>query len=138
MCTTLYRNPIQVSNFSGSFDQLFLSFFYAIFTQDAPLLFLYMGQRSHEQKPKSRGPAFGCVYTYPDKIWISGYPDVTDPDIFGAFTHVGSKRFRRLLHGCTQDPSLAQSASSYSVTCSPITSLQEQQLAELRNTTHQP
>ena len=43
-----------------------------------------------------------------------------------------------LLHGCTQDLSLAQSASSYSVTCSPITSLQEQQLAELRNTTYQP
>ena len=27
----------------------------------------------------------GCVYTYPD-IRISGYPDVRDPDIFGAFT----------------------------------------------------
>ena len=37
----------------------------------------------------------GCVYTYPD-IRISGYPDVKDPDIFGAFTRVGSKRFRRL------------------------------------------
>ena len=35
------------------------------------------------------------VYTYPD-IRISGYPDVRDPDIFGAFTRVGSKRFRRL------------------------------------------
>ena len=46
--------------------------------------------------------------------------------------------FETLLHDCTQDPSLAQSASSYSVTCSPITSLQEQQLAELRNTTYQP
>ena len=48
------------------------------------------------------------------------------------------KQQEELLHGCTQDPSLAQSASSYSVTCSPITSLQEQQLAELRNTTYQP
>ena len=27
---------------------------------------------------------------------ISGYPDVRDPDIFGAFTRVGAKRFRRL------------------------------------------
>ena len=37
-------------------------------------------------------------YTYPD-IRISGYPDVRDPDIFGAFsrfTRVGSKRFWRL------------------------------------------
>ena len=37
----------------------------------------------------------GCVYTYPD-IRISGYPGVKDPDILGAFTRVGSKRFRRL------------------------------------------
>ena len=37
----------------------------------------------------------GCVYTYPD-IRISGYPDVKDPDFFGAFTRVGSKCFRRL------------------------------------------
>ena len=37
----------------------------------------------------------GCVYTYPD-IRISGYLDVKDPDIFGAFTRIGSKRFRRL------------------------------------------
>ena len=41
------------------------------------------------------GSHLGCVYTYPD-IRISGYPDVRDPDIFGAFTRVGSKRFRRL------------------------------------------
>ena len=24
LCTTLYRNPMQVSNFGGTFDQLFL------------------------------------------------------------------------------------------------------------------
>ena len=35
------------------------------------------------------------MHPYPD-IRISGYPDVRDPDIFGAFTRVGSKRFRRL------------------------------------------
>ena len=38
LCTTLYRNPIQASNFGGTFDQLFLWIFYAIFTQDASLL----------------------------------------------------------------------------------------------------
>ena len=27
LCTNLYRNPIQASNFGGSFDQLFLEFF---------------------------------------------------------------------------------------------------------------
>ena len=46
-------------------------------------------------KVKGKGNYLGCVYTYPD-IRISGYPDVRDPDIFGAFTRVGSKRFRRL------------------------------------------
>ena len=41
------------------------------------------------------GRLSGCVYTYPD-IRISGYPDVKDPDFFGAFTRVELKRFRRL------------------------------------------
>ena len=41
LCTTLYRNPIQANNSGGSFDQLSVEFFYALFTQDAPLLFLY-------------------------------------------------------------------------------------------------
>ena len=49
--------------------------------------------RAHGVRRKSLDR--GCVYTYPD-IRISGYPDVRDPDIFGAFTRVGSKRFRRL------------------------------------------
>ena len=35
MCTTLYRNPMQVTNFGGTFDQLFLRIFYKIFTKDA-------------------------------------------------------------------------------------------------------
>ena len=47
------------------------------------------GQHYHIEFAK-HNPVSGCVYTYPD-IRISGYPD-----IFGAFTHVGSKRFRRL------------------------------------------
>ena len=50
----------------------------------------------------------------------------------------GSDTEQNFLHGCTPHPSLAHSASSYSVTCSLITSLQDQQPAELRNTTYQP
>ena len=45
----------------------------------------------------------GCVYTYPD-IRISGYPDLRDPDIFGASTRIGSKRFRRLHVSRHPDP----------------------------------
>ena len=41
LCTTLYRNPMQASNFGGAFDQLFLWIFYEIFTEDASLLLLY-------------------------------------------------------------------------------------------------
>ena len=31
LCTTLYRNPIQASNFGGTFDQLFLWIFFCAF-----------------------------------------------------------------------------------------------------------
>ena len=47
-------NPIQASNFGGTFDQLFLWIFYAIFTKDAPLLLLYHGaKKSKMTKLKS-------------------------------------------------------------------------------------
>ena len=39
---------------------------------------------------QSDSPNLRLCYTYPD-IRISGYPDVGDPDIFGAFKRVGSK-----------------------------------------------
>ena len=57
LCTILYKNPIQASNFGGTFDQLFLWIFYAIFTDDASLLFLYHGAKKskNDQKLKSRG-----------------------------------------------------------------------------------
>ena len=45
LCTTLYRNLMQVSNFGGIFDQLFLSIFNEIFTEDASLLRLYHGAK---------------------------------------------------------------------------------------------
>ena len=41
LCTTLYRNLTQASNFGGTFDQHFLCIFNAIFTEDASVLFLY-------------------------------------------------------------------------------------------------
>ena len=53
LCTTLYRNPIQVSNFGGTFDQHFLRIFYAIFTQGAPLLFLYHGAKKSKMTKNS-------------------------------------------------------------------------------------
>ena len=52
------------------------------------------------------------VYTYPD-IRISGYPDIRDPDIFGAFTRVGSKRFRRLHVSRHPDASYAARHTRY-------------------------
>ena len=53
------------------------------------MLYAYDVYRKHAKRIS------GCVYTYPD-IRISVYPVVRDPDIFRAFTRVGSKRFRRL------------------------------------------
>ena len=48
LCTTLYRNLMQASNSSGTFDQLFLWLFYEIFTEDASHHLLYHGAK----KPK--------------------------------------------------------------------------------------
>ena len=45
LCTTLYRNLMQASDFGGTFDQLFFEFFYEMFTEDASLLFLYHGAK---------------------------------------------------------------------------------------------
>ena len=55
LCTTLYRNPMQASNFDGTFDHLFLWTFYVIFTQYAPLLFPWCKESQNDQKLKSRG-----------------------------------------------------------------------------------
>ena len=47
LCTTLYRNLIQASNFGGTFDQLFLWIFFMKISQKMPLYFVYtMVQKS--------------------------------------------------------------------------------------------
>ena len=61
LCTTLYRNLMQASNFSGTFDQLFFEFYYEIFTEDASQLLLYHSAKS-QKWPKTQikgggGPA---------------------------------------------------------------------------------
>ena len=56
LCTTLYRNPMQASNFGGTFDQLFLRIFYKFFTEDASLLFLNHGaKKSNMTKNSNQG-----------------------------------------------------------------------------------
>ena len=45
LCTILYRNLMQASNFGSTFDQLSFEFFYEIFTEDASLLCLYHGAK---------------------------------------------------------------------------------------------
>ena len=54
LCTTLYINPIQASNFGGTFDKLFFELFCAIFMQDAHLLFLYHGAKKVQKWPKAQ------------------------------------------------------------------------------------
>ena len=41
LCTTLYRNFTQASNFGGTFNELLFWNFYEIFTEDAPLHLVY-------------------------------------------------------------------------------------------------
>ena len=56
LCTTLYRNPKQASNFDGAFDQLFLWIFYEVFTEDISLFFLYHGaKKSKMTKTPNKG-----------------------------------------------------------------------------------
>ena len=58
LCTMLFRNLRQASNFGGTFDQLLLWIFYEIFTEDDYLFFLYRGAKEkikNDQKLKSRG-----------------------------------------------------------------------------------
>ena len=56
---------MRVSNFGGTFDELFLWLFYEIFTEDASLLLLYQGTRCKkveiDQKLKSKGSCLTCV-----------------------------------------------------------------------------
>ena len=61
LCSTLYRNPVQASNFGGTFDQLFLwIFFFAVFTDYASLFLLYHGAKKVKMTKKTqiRGSCF--------------------------------------------------------------------------------
>ena len=55
---------MQVSNFGGTFDQLFsFAFFYEIFTEDAALLFLYHGaKKSKMTKNSNQGGPKNLLY----------------------------------------------------------------------------
>ena len=63
LCTTLYRNLKQASNFGGTFDQLFLGIFYEIFTEDVSLLILYhtVQKSQNDQKLKTKGGGGGVL-----------------------------------------------------------------------------
>ena len=66
LCTTLYRNPMQVSNFGGTFDQLFLWIFLWNFhrrclsTSSIP----WCKTVKNDQKLKSRGGGGSCLKIY--------------------------------------------------------------------------
>ena len=62
LCTTLYRNLMQSSNFGGTFGQLSFEFSYEIFTEDVSQLFLYHGAKKLKMTKNSNqrgggGPA---------------------------------------------------------------------------------
>ena len=64
LCTTLYRNLMQASNFGGTFDQLFLLNFFMNFSQKMPLYVFYtMVQKSQKwpKTPNQGGPALICI-----------------------------------------------------------------------------
>ena len=62
LCTTLYRNPIPAINFGALFDQIFLWIFYATFTEDGPLLFLYHGAKKKSKLTKNSNQGRGLPW----------------------------------------------------------------------------
>ena len=54
VCTTLYRNLMQASNFGGTFDQLFLWIFFMKFSQKMPLYFIYTMVQKSQKWPKTQ------------------------------------------------------------------------------------
>ena len=71
LCTTLCRNPIQASNFSGAFDQLFLWIFYAIFTDYASPLCLYHGAKK-SKLPKAQIKGGPALINFMERVlWFS-------------------------------------------------------------------
>ena len=66
LCTTLYRNPMQASNFGGIFDQLFLRIFIK-FSQKMPLYLFYTMVQKSQKWPKTQikgGPALILYYGF--------------------------------------------------------------------------
>ena len=53
LCSALYRNLMQTSNFGGTFDQLYLRIFYKTFTEDASLPLLYHGAKKSKMTKNS-------------------------------------------------------------------------------------
>ena len=76
LCTTLYRNPMQVSNFGGTFDQLFLSNFFIKFSQKMPLnLFYTMVQKSQKMtKNSNQGGGGSCLKHGGLSMWFQIEP----------------------------------------------------------------
>ena len=60
LCTTLYRNPMQASNFGGAFDQLLLHLFVE-FSQKMPLYFFYTMVQTSQKWPKTQIKGGGGV-----------------------------------------------------------------------------
>ena len=69
LCTTLYRNLMQASNFGGTLDQLFLCIFFMKFSQKMPLYLFYTMVLKSQKWPKTQikgGPAL-VYFVFPDQ-----------------------------------------------------------------------
>ena len=99
------REPVPTNLHSQSFDELYVCVAFCFFSRP---------QKSATNK-KSLFPDTvpGLHHKKPTEVRLDKKDEIWD------WRDMRLKEW--LLHGCTQHPSLAQSASSYSVTCSPIT-----------------
>ena len=69
LCTTLYRNPMQASNFSGTFDQLFLWIYLCNFHRGLPLYFFYTMVQKSQKWPKTQIKGGPSLNNDPARTW---------------------------------------------------------------------
>ena len=67
LCTTLYRNPMQASNFGGTFDQLFLWIFFMQFSQKMRLYFFCTMVQKSQKWPKTQIKGGGSCLKWPQQ-----------------------------------------------------------------------
>ena len=95
---------MQATDFVGTFDQLFVSIFYEIFTENASLFLLYHGEKESKMtKNSNQGVSTHCELTVREGCYMyslrGGWRNLCFPAPFSWFLHkTDLKDMKKLLH----------------------------------------